>query len=88
VPVEPPVGGGGEDRSFAAFADGQVDRAGGGRGERDDGFLAALASDRQGAVASFGAEGFDVGAGGRGYAQPVEGEDSDRIRSPGGRAVT
>jgi hypothetical protein len=66
VPVQPLPGSGGEDRSFAALADGEVDRAGGARGERDDGFPAALAGDRQGPVSSLGPQGFDVGAGGLG----------------------
>jgi hypothetical protein len=78
VPVQPLPGSGGEDRSFAALADGEVDRAGGARGERDDGFLAALAGDRQRPVSSLGAQGFDVGAGGLGHAQPVEGEQRDQ----------
>jgi hypothetical protein len=77
VPVQPLPGCREEDGSFAAFADGQVDRAGGARGERDEGFLAALASDGQGAVAALGAEGFDVRAGGLGDAQPIEGEQRD-----------
>ncbi len=78
VPVQPLAGGGGEDRSFAALADGQVDRPGGAGRERDDGFLAAFAGDRQGAVPSLGPEGFYVSAGGLGHAQPVEGEQRDQ----------
>jgi hypothetical protein len=78
VPVQPLAGRGGEDGSFAALADGQDDRAGGARGQGDDSFLAALAGDGQGAVAAFGAEGFDVRAGGFGDPQPVEGEQGDQ----------
>ena len=63
---------GGEARSFAAFADGQVDRAGGPRRERDNGFPAALAGNRQGPVAALGAQSLDVRAGGLGHARPVQ----------------
>ena len=42
VPVEPLAGGGGEDGSFAPFADCQVDCAGGPRRERDDGAPASF----------------------------------------------
>ena len=59
VPVQPLPGRGGEDRSFAAVADGQVDRPRGARRERDDGFLAALAGDRQGAVPALGRQGIE-----------------------------
>jgi hypothetical protein len=51
-----------EHRPVARLADGQVDRPGGPRGEQDDGFLAALAGDGQGAVAAPFAEGLDVRA--------------------------
>ena len=78
-----------EDRSFGPLADRQVDGAGGARGERDDGFLAALAGDRQGPVAAFGAERLDVGSGGFGDPQSVEGEQRDegvlgRVAEAGG----
>jgi hypothetical protein len=43
VPVQPAAIGGQEDWSLAALADGQVDRAGGARRERDGDDLAALA---------------------------------------------
>ena len=56
VAVEPAAVGGEEDRSFAAFADGQVDGAGGAGRERDGDDLAALAQDGEGAVAAFEAE--------------------------------
>src|SRR6266567_4690035 len=42
VPVQPLPGPRDEDRLVAPFADGQVDRAGSPRGERDDGFLPPL----------------------------------------------
>jgi hypothetical protein len=60
------------------FADGQVDRACGPRRERDEGFLAALADDRQGAVAALDGQRFDVGADSFGDPQPVEGEQGDQ----------
>ena len=64
VPVQAAAVGGEEDRSFAAFADGQVDRPGGPGCEGDDGLLAALAGDGQGAVAALRAQVLDIGAGG------------------------
>lgn len=78
VPVEPLARGGGQDRSFAAFADGQVDRACDARREQDDGFLAVLAGDRQGPVPAFCAQGFDVRAGGLGHPEPVKGEQREQ----------
>jgi hypothetical protein len=53
VPGQPPPVRGGEQRSFGALADGQVDGAGGARCERDGDDLAALAGDDQGAVPAF-----------------------------------
>jgi hypothetical protein len=64
VPVQPPAVTGEEERSFGALADGQVDRPGGARRERDGDDLAALAGDDQGAVAAFQAQVLDVRAGG------------------------
>ncbi len=84
VPVQPLPGWGDEDRPLAAFADGQVDRPGGARGERDDGFLAALSGNGQGLVTAFVAEGFDVGAGGLGHPQPVQREQGDQRVLGGG----
>ncbi len=60
MPVQPVSGRGQEDRSLAAFADRQVDGPCRPQGERDDGFLAALAHDSQGAVAAVQAEHFNV----------------------------
>jgi hypothetical protein len=77
VPVQPLPGWGGENGLLAAFADGKVDRPGGARGERDARFLRGLAGDGQ-AMAAFGAECFDVGAGGLGYPQRVEGAQGDQ----------
>jgi len=56
VPVEAPAIRSKEDRPFGALTDGQVDR----QREGDD--LAALASDDQGAVAAFDAQGLDIGS--------------------------
>jgi len=47
LPVQPPPVGSNEDRSLGPFADGQVDRPGGARHQRDGDDLAALASDGQ-----------------------------------------
>jgi len=78
VPVQPPAIGGQEDRPVAALADGQVDRAGGARRERDRDHLATLASDHQGSAAPLDAQRFDVGAGGLGDPQPVERQQRDQ----------
>ena len=77
VPIESVAVGAAEDRSFAAFTDGEIDRPRGAGRERDGHDLAALAQDRQGAVAAFEAELFDVGAGRFGDAQPVECQQAD-----------
>jgi hypothetical protein len=47
VPVQPAAVAGEEQRSFGALADGQVDRPGGARRQRDSDDLAALAGDDQ-----------------------------------------
>ena len=47
VPVQPPPVGSQEHRPAGALADGQVDRPGGARGQRDGDDLAALAGDGQ-----------------------------------------
>jgi len=52
-----------------AFADGQVHRPDGPRGEWDGSDLAALAGDHQGAMPALDAQGFDASAGGLGDAQ-------------------
>src|SRR5947209_1022116 len=66
-----------KDGSVVAFPDGEIDGPGGAgcKGDGDD--LAALAPDRERAVAAFEAEGFDVGAGRLGDPQPVEREQAD-----------
>ncbi len=85
VPVQPPTVRSQEEGSVAALADGQVDRPGGARGERDGDDLAALASDHQGAVPALDAQGLDAGAGGFGDTQPVERQQGDQ-RMLGGYA--
>ena len=67
-----------------AFPDGQVDRPGGARRQRDGHDLAALTSDRQGPVAAFEAQVLDVRAGGLRDPQPVQREQRDQ-RMPGER---
>jgi len=77
VPVEA-FPGGEEQRAFGTLADGQVDGAGGARGERYGDDLAALAGDDQGPVATLEAQVLDVGAGGIGDSEPVEREQGDQ----------
>jgi hypothetical protein len=67
-----------EDRAFQSFADGQVDRSGGARRERDRDNLAALAQHGEGAVAAFDAELVDVSAECLGDPQPVDREQRDQ----------
>src|SRR5439155_159575 len=63
-----------KDRSFASLPDCEVDGAGGPRCERDGHDLAALTDNREGAVAAFEAETFDVGPDRFRDAQAVERE--------------
>jgi hypothetical protein len=51
-----------EDRTVEAFADGEIDRSGGARCERDRDDLAVFAQDGEGAVPAFEAESVDIGA--------------------------
>jgi hypothetical protein len=67
VPVQPPVVSGHEHRPFGPFPDGQVDRPGGARCQRDGDDLAALTGDDQSPVLAFQAQVLDVRAGGLGY---------------------
>ena len=67
-----------EDRAVGAFADGEVDGAGGAGRHRDEDGLAAFAEHGEGAVAAFEAEVFDVGAECFGDAQAVEREQRDQ----------
>ena len=62
VPVQPRPVKCEEDRSFHAFADGQVDRPRGTGRERDGDNFAALASNYQSAVTALDAQVLEVGA--------------------------
>jgi hypothetical protein len=86
VPVGAVAVGGQEDRAFAAFADGQVDRPGRPRGQRDRHDFAALAGDDQCPVPALDAHRFDAGAGGFGDPQPVQRQQRvlHRRAEPGG----
>ena len=64
VPVQPAPVRGQEHRPFCPFPDGQVERPGGTRRQRDGDDLAALAGDGQRPVAAFQAQLLDVRAGG------------------------
>ena len=84
MPVQPPSVCGQEHRPGRPFADGQVDRPGSARRQRDGHHLAALAGDSQRPVPAFEAWVLDVGAGGLGDPQPVQGEQRDqRVLGPG-----
>jgi len=85
VPVQPPTVRGGEQRTFSALADRQVDRPGRARHERDGDDLAALTGDDQGPVAALQPGVLDVRAGCFGHPQPVERKRGDQ-RVLGGRA--
>jgi hypothetical protein len=78
VPVEPPPLGCQEHRPVRALADGQVDRPGRARGERDGDDLAALAGDGQGPVPALQAQVLDVGAGSLRDPQPIQGQQRDQ----------
>jgi hypothetical protein len=64
VPVQAPPGRGQEHRPFGAFPDGQVDRPGRTRRQRDGHHLAALTGDGQRPVPALQAQALDIGAGG------------------------
>ena len=70
VPVQPPTVPRQEQRPLGTFADGQVDRPGRARRQRDGHYLAALASDDESPVAALEAQVLDVGAGGFGDRSP------------------
>ena len=89
VPVQPSPVRGQEHRPAGPFADGQVDRAGGPRRQRDGDDLAALAGDCQRPVPALQPQVLDVRAGGLGDPQAVEREQRDqrmlcRRAEPGG----
>src|SRR5690348_17949974 len=72
VPVQPPPVRGQEHRPFGTLADGQVNRPGRARCQRDGHHLAALTGHRQGPVATLEAQVLDVGAGSLRDPQPVQ----------------
>jgi len=78
VPVQPPPVRGQEHRSLGPLADGQVDRPGGPRRQRDGDHLAALAGDGQRPVPALQAQVLDIRAGGLRYPQPVQREQRDQ----------
>ena len=89
MPVHPPPVRGQEHRPFGALADGQVDRPGRARCERDGDDLVALAGDGQGPVPALQAQVLDVRADSLRDPQPVQGEQRDqrvlcRRPEPGG----
>jgi hypothetical protein len=85
VPIQPSAIRSCENGPRATFADGQVDRAGGARGEWDGDDLAALAGDHQDPVPAFQAQRLDVGPCGLGDAQAVQSQQRDQCVF-GGRA--
>ena len=78
VPVESSPVRGQEHRPFGALADGQVERPGGPRRQRNGDDLSALAGDGQRSVPALQAKVLDVGAGGLRDPQPVQGEQGDQ----------
>ena len=78
VPVQPAAVADDEDGHSAAFPGGRVDRPGSARSKRDGDDLASLASDSQRSVSAFRAQVLDIGAGGFGDAQPVQGQQGDQ----------
>jgi hypothetical protein len=67
-----------EHRPFGAFTDSQVDRPGSAWRQREGDDLAALAGDRERPVPAVQAHLLDVGAGGLGDPQPVQGQQRDQ----------
>jgi hypothetical protein len=78
MPVQPLPVGGQEHRPGGALADGQVDRPGSARCQRDGDDLAALAGDGQRLVPAVQAQVLDVGARRFGDPQPVQREQGDQ----------
>ena len=78
VPVQPLAISGQEHRAASVLADGQVDRPGHARRQRNGDDLAALTRDGQGPVAALQAQVLDVGAGCLGYPQAVQPEQGDK----------
>jgi hypothetical protein len=89
VAVQPPAVRSQEERPVTALADGQVDRPGSARRERDGNHLAAFAVDHQGPVPALDAQGLDVRTCSLRNPQPVQGQQRDqcvvgRLAEPGG----
>ena len=78
VPVQPPPVRGQEHRPVHALADGQIDRSGSARRQRDGDDLAALAGDGQSPVPAFQAQVLDVGASSLRDPQPVQREQGNQ----------
>jgi hypothetical protein len=78
VAVQPPSVRRQEDGTAGALAGGQVDRPGGARRERDGDHLAALTGDDQRPVPAFQAQRLNIGAGGLGDPQAVQGKQGDQ----------
>ena len=78
VPVQALAVGAEEDRPVKAFADREVEAAGGPWGERDGDDLATFAQDGEGAVAAFAAHGGDVRP--EGFADPQAVEREQRYQ--------
>ena len=78
VPVQLPPVCSQEQRPVGALADGQVDRPGRARRQRDGHHLAALAGHGQSPVPALEAQVLDAGAGGLRYPQPVQREQRDQ----------
>jgi hypothetical protein len=78
MPIQPTAIGGQKDRSFGALANSQVNRPRGPWRQRDGDDLGALAGNDQSPVPALDAQALDVGAGGFGDPQPIEGQQRDQ----------
>src|SRR6516162_5800102 len=78
VPVQPPPVRGQEHRPARTLADGQVDRPGSTRRDRDSDYLAALAGNRESPMAALQAQLLNIRAGGLRDPQPVQRERGDQ----------
>jgi hypothetical protein len=67
-----------QDRAVRPFADREVDRAGGTRGQRDGDLFTALAHDPQGTVTAFDVQVCDVGTQRFGDPQPFNASNDAR----------
>jgi hypothetical protein len=79
MPVQAPSLCGEEERAFAVFADGKVDRPRDAWRKRDgDDLAAALAGDDESSVPALDAQGSDIGADGLRDTQSIEGHQRDQ----------